>query len=90
MLGVLLFFIVVSSVLAVTRGGAQAEINARGFANVGLVTHKIADGTASISEKIMVVVMTALGAFISPLWLISSAVVGGILYATFDVWLGWT
>ena len=90
MLGVLLLFIVVSSALAVTRAGAQAEIRARGFTNVGLVTHKIADGSATFVEKLMVVAMTAFGAFISPLWLISSGTIGGILYAIFDVWLGWT
>lgn len=90
MLGVLIFFIVVSSLLAITRAGARAEIAARGFANVGLVTHKIAGGTATFSEKALVVVMTVLGAFISPLWLITSAVIGGVLYAIFHAWLGWT
>ena len=90
MLVVLLFFIVVSSLLAVTRAGARAEIQARGFSQVGLVTHKIADGSASLGERLMIVAMTAFGGFVSPMWLIASAVIGGIFYCIFDVWLGWT
>jgi hypothetical protein len=86
MLSVLIFFIVVSSLLAVTRFGARGEIQARGFLEVGIITHKIADGTATIREKVMVVLMTAFGAFISPLWVVTSALVGGILYLVFEVW----
>lgn len=86
MLSVLLFFIVVSSLLAVTRFGARGEIQARGFTEVGLVTHKIANGTATIGDKVLVVLMTALGAFISPLWIGTSALVGGTLYLVFEVW----
>lgn len=86
MLSVLLFFIVASSLLAVTKFGARGEIGARGAANVGLVVHKIANGTASIGDKILVVLMTAFGAFLSPLWLGASALVGGILYMVFEVW----
>ncbi len=86
MVSVLLFFIVVSSLLAVTRFGARGEIQARGFTEVGLVTHKIANGTATIGDKVLVVLMTAFGAFISPLWLGTSALVGGILYLVFEVW----
>jgi len=89
MLGVLAFFIIASFLLAVTRAGAQAEIQARGFANVGLVTHKIADGSATWGDKLSVIIATALGAFVSPLWLLSSVFIGGILYAILHMWLGW-
>ena len=85
MLSVLIFFIVVSSLLAVTKFGARGEIQARGFTEVSLVTHKIANGTATIGDKFLVVIMTAFGAFISPLWLGTSALVGGILYLVFEV-----
>ena len=86
MFGVLLFFIVASSILAVTKFGARGEISARGVANVGLVVHKIASGTASFGDKALVVLMTVLGAFISPLWLGASALIGGFLYLIFEVW----
>jgi hypothetical protein len=85
MLGVLLFFIVGSSLLAVTRFGARGEIGARGAANVSLVTHKIANGSATFGDKLLVVLMTAFGAFLSPLWLGSSALIGGILYVVFEI-----
>jgi hypothetical protein len=85
MLGVLLFFIVGSSLLAVTRFGARGEIGARGAANVSLVTHKIASGSATFGDKLLVVLMTVFGAFLSPLWLVTSALVGGILYFIFEI-----
>lgn len=86
MLSVLLFFIVTSSILAVTKFGARGEIGARGTANVGLVVHKISNGTATFGDKIMVILMTVFGAFISPLWLGASALIGGFLYLIFEVW----
>ena len=86
MLGVLLFFIVASSLLAITKFGARGEIGARGAANVGLVVHKVANGTATVRDKILIILMTAFGAFLSPLWLGASALVGGILYLIFEVW----
>jgi hypothetical protein len=85
MLGVLLFFIVGSSLLAVTRFGARGEIGARGAANVSLVTHKNASGSATFGDKLLVVLMTVFGAFLSPLWLVTSALVGGILYFIFEI-----
>ena len=88
--GILLFFISVSSAILVTRAGARGQIETRGVTSVSLVTHKIADGSATFVEKLSVVALTAFGAFISPLWLISSGILGGVLYAIFDVWLGWT
>jgi hypothetical protein len=90
MLGVLFALIIWSAACAVTRKGASQEIWARGAANVGLVTHKIADGTASLGDKVGVVIATALGAFISPMWLVASALVGGILFLIFHIWLGFT
>ena len=86
MLGVLLFFIVGSSLLAVTRFGARGEIGARGAANVSLVVHKIANGTATLTDKFLIVAMTAFGAFLSPMWLIASAAIGGLLYLVFEIW----
>lgn len=85
MFSVLLFFVVVSSVLAVTRAGAQAEIQARGIANVGLVTHKIASGSAILKDKLLIVLMTIFGAFLSPLWLGASALISGILCFVFEI-----
>jgi hypothetical protein len=81
--GVLLVLIITSSALAVTQAGARAQIEARGFTQVSLVTHKIANGSATFADKFGVVLMTIFGAFLSPLWLISSAIVGGLLYAIF-------
>jgi hypothetical protein len=86
MFGVLLFLIVVSSILAVTKFGARGEIGARGAGSVSLVVHKIANGTATLGDKVMVILMTVFGAFISPLWLGASALIGGILYLVFEVW----
>ncbi len=86
MFGVLLFFIVASSILAVTKFGARGEIGARGATNVGWVVHKIANGTATIGDKVLVILMTVFGAFISPLWLGASALIGGLLYLVFEVW----
>lgn len=86
MLGVLLFFIVGSSLLAVTRFGARGEIGARGVANVSLVVRRIANGSASFTDKLLIVAMTALGAFLSPMWLIASAAIGGLLYLVFEIW----
>ena len=90
MLGVLFALIIWSSTSAITRKGAQQEIWARGATNVGLITHKIANGTATFGEKFLTVMMTIFGAFISPMWLGASAIVGGLLFLIFHIWLGWT
>lgn len=90
MLGVLLVLMLWSASSAVTKKGARQEIWARGATNVGLITHKIANGTASLSDKVGVVVATILGAFVSPLWLAASGILGGLLYLICHVWLGWS
>lgn len=79
-----------SASTAVTKKGARQEIRARGATNVGLITHKIANGTATLSDKTGIVVTTILGAFISPLWLAASGILGTLLYLIFHVWLGWS
>lgn len=89
-LGVLVTLMIWSASSAVTQKGAQQEIWARGTTNVGLVTHKIANGTATLGDKISVVVATVLGAFLSPMWLAASAILGGLLFLIFHIWLGWT
>jgi hypothetical protein len=53
---------------------------------LSLVVHKIANGTATLGDRAMVILMTVFGAFISPLWLGASALIGGILYLVFEVW----
>ncbi len=75
---------------AITPKGAREEINARGVANVSLVTHKIANGTASFGDKIGIVLTTVIGAFFSPMWLIAASIIGTILYLIFHMWLGIT
>lgn len=90
MLGVLVALIIWSATSAVTQKGARQEIWARGTTNVGLVTHKIANGTATFGDKISVVIVTILGAFLSPMWIAASAFLGGLLFLIFHIWLGWT
>lgn len=90
MLGVLFALIIWSATSAITRKGARQEIWARGATNVGLVTHKIANGTATFGDKIGVVIATILGAFLSPMWIAASAIFGGLLFLIFHIWLGWT
>ena len=90
MLGILVVLMFWSASAAVTERGARQEIWARGAANVGLITHKIANGTATLSDKANVVLATILGAFISPMWLATSGILGGLFYLIFHVWLGWS
>lgn len=90
MLGTLVVLMFWSASAAVRQKGARQEIWARGATNVGLITHKIANGTATIGEKAGVVVATILGAFISPMWLAASGILGGLLYLICHVWLGWS
>ncbi len=90
MLGILVVLTFWSASAAVTQKGARQEIWARGATNVGLITHTIANGTATLGEKAGVVVATFLGAFISPMWLATSGILGGLLYLICHVWLGWS
>jgi len=90
MLGVLVALIIWSACSAVTQKGAIKEIWARGATDVGLVTHNIANGTATLGDKMGVVVATIIGAFLSPIWIAASAIVGSFLFLVFHIWLGWT
>lgn len=90
MLGVLVALIIWSARSAVTQKGASQEIWARGATNVGLATHKIANGTATLGDKMGVVVATIIGAFLSPMWIAASAIIGSFLFLIFHILLGWT
>jgi hypothetical protein len=90
MIVVFLALTIWSASSAVTRKGARAEILALGAPNVGIVTHKIANGTATLGAKIGVVLATILGSFMSPLSIAVSALLGGLLFLIFHIWLGWT
>lgn len=87
-LGVLSLLIFWSASTVVTRKGAREEIQARGATNVGLITHKIANGTATLSDKTCIVGATVIGAFFSPMWLVASGILGSLLYLICHVWFG--
>jgi len=80
MFGVFVGLVIWSAWSGVTRKGAMQEIAVRGTAGVGLTTHKVADGTATLGDKIGIVVVTVLGSLMNVPFIVVSAVVGGILY----------
>jgi hypothetical protein len=75
----LLCITAVSCATALTRAGAQAEVTARGIASTPFGVIMVANGTATLSHKLAVVSSTVMGAFMSPLWIIVSLIIGGFI-----------
>jgi hypothetical protein len=78
---VLLCLTAMSCAIALTRAGAQAEVDARGLGSTPFCVVMVAHGKATLSHKLAVVSLTVMGAFMSPLWIVISLVIGGILKA---------
>lgn len=87
-LGVFAFQVVISCIFQITRKGAQSEINVKGMVGTSFSTHRVADGTATISDKLGIVITTILGSFSCVQFLVVSIVIGGILYVLARLFLG--
>lgn len=85
MFGVFVISVFWSAISSITRAGASREIDVRGIAGVGLSTIRVANGTATASDKIGVIVFTILGSLVCYPMIIVSAIVGGILYLVIEI-----
>tara|TARA_R110001606_G_C14877230_1_gene590746 strand:- start:189 stop:470 length:282 start_codon:yes stop_codon:yes gene_type:complete len=79
-IGVFIVQVAWSALSAITESGARKEIEIRGIAGVGNSTLKVADGTATVGDKFGIIVMTVLGGLMSPPFIITSGIIGGIIY----------
>ncbi len=80
--------VIASCIFQTTKSGARREINVKGVMNTGYSTHRVADGTATFSDKLGIIISTILGSFVCVPFLIMSVVVGGILYFIARMFLG--
>ena len=78
--GVFILQVIWSIVGGVTQRGAQQEISVRGITGVGLNTIKVAEGSATLGEKIGIAVTTILGSLLSIPFMIVSCVLGGLIF----------
>lgn len=82
------FGILCSIVTGITKWGARGEISARGAHKVSMLTHRVANGTASGWDKLGLIVSTILGACMSLLLIVTSLAVAGFLYLILNVLCG--
>jgi hypothetical protein len=85
MFGVFVISVFWSAIFSLTRSGAMREINLRGVSKVSCRTLKIADGTATLGDKVSIIITTILGSLVCTPFIIVSILVGGILYFIVEV-----
>jgi hypothetical protein len=83
--GVFFLLVLCSVIVSLTRSGAMREINLRGVSKVSCRTLKIADGTATLGDKVSIIITTILGSLVCTPFIIVSILVGGILYFIVEV-----